>query len=220
MGVTRHLERNAPDSDEATRKYRRLAAVYDRRIRFVAPIRRRVIDLLRLQPGEHELDMGCGTGASFAALREAVGPTGRVTGVELSEEMAAVACARITDQGWDNVDVVVGDATQAPLPSDVDAVLFFLVHDLMRLPRVVERAVAAGRVGAGVVAFGAVRATHRIALPVNLIVKTIARRYVTTFEGFDAPWSYLAESVPDLSLQRALAGGVYIASGQIGREAD
>jgi SAM-dependent methyltransferase len=213
-------ERNAPDSDEARRKYRRLAAVYDRRIRFVAPMRRRVIDLLCLQPGEHVLDMGCGTGASFAALREAVGPTGHVTGVELSEEMAAVARTRIADQGWDNVDLVVGDATQAPLPSDVDAVLFFLVHDLMRLPRVVERAVAAGRIGARVVAFGAARATHRMALPVNLIVKTIARRYVTTFEGFDAPWSHLAESVPDLSVRRALAGGVYIASGRIGREAD
>jgi SAM-dependent methyltransferase len=213
-------ERNAPDSDEARRKYRSLAAVYDRRIRFVAPIRRRVIDLLCLQPGEHVLDMGCGTGASFAALREAVGPTGHVTGVELSDEMAAVARTRIADQGWDNVDVVVGDATQAPLPSDVDAVLFFLVHDLMRLPRVVERAVAAGHVGARVAAFGAVRATHRMALPVNVIVKAIARRYVTTFEGFDAPWSHLAESVPDLSVRRALAGGVYIASGHIGREAD
>jgi SAM-dependent methyltransferase len=213
-------ERNAPDSDEARRKYRSLAAVYDRRIRFVAPIRRRVIDLLCLQPGEHVLDMGCGTGASFAALREAVGPTGHVTGVELSEEMAAVARTGIADRGWDNVDVVVGDATQVPLPSDVDAVLFFLVHDLMRLPRVVELAVAAGHVGARVVAFGAVRATHRMALPVNVIVKAIARRYVTTFEGFDAPWSHLAESVPDLSVRRALAGGVYIASGHIGREAD
>jgi protein-L-isoaspartate O-methyltransferase len=151
-------ECNAPDSDEARRKYRRLAAVYDRRIRFVAPIRRRVIDLLCLQPGEHVLDMGCGTGASFAALREAVGQTGRVTGVELSEEMAAVARTRIADQ--------------------------------------------------------------RMALPVNLIVKAIAGRYVTTCEGFDAPWSHLAESVPDLLVRRALEGGVYIASGRISREAD
>lgn len=111
-------ERNVPDSDEARRKYRGLAAVYDRRIRFMAPIRRRVIGRLRLQPAEHVLDMGCGTGASFAALREAVGPTGRVPGVELSEEMAALARRRIEDQGWDNVEVVVGDATLVPLSAE------------------------------------------------------------------------------------------------------
>lgn len=213
-------EGNPPDSDAARRMYRGLAAVYDRRISVVAPIRRRVIKRLCLQPGEHALDMGCGTGASFAALRKAVGPTGRVTGVELSEEMAAVARNHVADHGWDNVEVVVGDATVAPLPKDVDGVLFFLVHDLTRLPRVVERAVCAGRTGARVVAFGAVRATGRLALPVNAIVTTIARKYITTFEGFDAPWSHLADQVPDLRVQRALGGGVYIATGHVDRQRD
>ncbi|WP_333893210.1 hypothetical protein [Mycolicibacterium gadium] len=47
-------------------------------------------------------------------------------------------------------------------------------------------------------AFGAVRATHRTAFPVNVIVKTIARRYITTLEGFDAPWSHLTEFVTDV----------------------
>jgi tRNA A58 N-methylase Trm61 len=210
---------NAPDPDEAKRKYRRLAAGYDKRIRLIAPIRRRVIDSLRLQAGDHVLDMGCGTGASFAALRQVVGPRGRVTGVEISEEMAAAARRRIAKRRWDNVEVVVGDATVAPLPSGVDGILFFLVHDLTRLPTVVDRAVGAGRAGARVVAFGPVRATHRLAFPVNAIVKAIARNYVTTFEGFDAPWSHLAASVPGLRVHRALGGGVYIATGQIDRKA-
>src|SRR5829696_1078256 len=213
-------QRDAPDSNEARRKYRGLAAGYDRRIRLVAPIRRRVIDRLRLQRGDHVLDMGCGTGASFAALRDAVGPAGHVTGVELSEEMAAVARRRIADHGWDNVEVVVGDATVAPLPADVDGILFFLVHDLTRLPAVVERAAGSGRAGARVVAFGPVRATGRLARPVNAIVKAIARNYVTTFEGFDAPWSHFAAVVADLRVRRALGGGVYIATGGIGRETD
>lgn len=134
--------------------------------------------------------------------------------------MAAVARRRIDDQGWDNVEVVVGDATVVPLPTDVDAVLFFLVHDLTRLLTALERAVAAGRPGARVVAFGAVRAAHSMAFPVNVIVKTIARRYITTFEGFDAPWSHLTEFVPDLRVRRVLAGGSYVAAGHIAREPD
>jgi hypothetical protein len=119
-----------------------------------------------------------------------------------------------------NVEVVVGDAAVAPLPTDVDGVLFFLVHDLTRLPTVVERAVGAGRVGARVVAFGPVRAAGRLAFPVNGIVRAIARNYVTTFEGFDAPWSHLTAAVPDLRVRRALGGGVHIATGIVGQEAN
>lgn len=46
---------------------------------------------LRLQPGDHVLDVGCGTGANVPYLVRAVGPTGRVTGIELSEAPAARA---------------------------------------------------------------------------------------------------------------------------------
>lgn len=183
-------------------------------MRFIAPLRRRVIGLLRLEPGAHVLDMGSGTGASFEALREAVGPTGRVTGVELTEEMAVVARQRIADHGWSNVEVIVGDARTAELPEAVDGILFFLVHDLTRMPAVVERAVAKGRQGARVVALGPVSAP-RWAVPVNLIVRAIASRYVTTFEGFDAPWSHLANHVQDLSVRRILGGGVYVAIGHV-----
>lgn len=203
-----------PNIGEARRLYRDVASRYDRWIRFLDPLRRRVIQRLELNEGDHVLDMGSGTGASFESLRSAVGATGRVTGIELSEEMAAVARQGISAHGWANVDIIVGDAATAPLPSDVDGILFFLVHDLTRMPAVVERAVASGRPGARVVALGPVSAP-RWAVPVNLIVRAIARRYITTFEGFDAPWSHLASSVPRLRVRRILGGGVYLASGQI-----
>ena len=204
-----------PDTVEARRRYGQLASRYDRHIRFVAPLRRRAVQRLKLQRGGHVLDMGCGTGASFGDLRSIVGATGRVTGVELSEQMAAVARRRVEDNGWTNVEVVVGDAGQAPLPSDVDGILFFETHDLMRTPAVVRRAVAAGRPGARVVAFGPASAP-RWALPVNAIVRSVARRYVTTFEGFDAPWSHLAAEVPGLRVHRLFLGAAYLAIGITG----
>jgi demethylmenaquinone methyltransferase/2-methoxy-6-polyprenyl-1,4-benzoquinol methylase len=204
-----------PDTVEARRRYGQLASRYDRHIRFVAPLRRRAVQRLKLQKGGHVLDMGCGTGASFGDLRSIVGATGRVTGVELSEQMAAVARRRVEDNGWTNVEVVVGDAGQAPLPSDVDGILFFETHDLMRTPAVVRRAVAAGRPGARVVAFGPASAP-RWALPVNAIVRSVARRYVTTFEGFDAPWSHLAAEVPGLRVHRLFLGAAYLAIGITG----
>lgn len=38
-----------------------------------------------------------------------------------------------------------------------------------------------------VVAFGAVHATHRMAMPVDMIVEAFVRRCVTTLEAFDTP---------------------------------
>ena len=137
-----------------------------------------------------------------------------MTGVELSEEMAAVARQRIDDAGWDNVEVVVGDAASAPLPTGVDGVLFFLTHDLMRTPEVVRRAVAALRPGGRVVAFGPAWAP-RWAVPVNVAVRAASRPYVTTFEGFDRPWSHLADEVPDTRVRRLLLSGAYVAVARV-----
>ena len=51
--------------------------------------------------------------------------------------------------------------------------------------------------------------------PINAIVKSAARRYVTTFEGFDAPWSHLAAEIPGLRVHRLFLGGAYLAIGVI-----
>ncbi len=58
------------------------------------------ISRLRLAPGDRVLDVGCGTGLNFAPLVEAVGPTGRVVGVDSSEAMLTQARRRVEAQGW------------------------------------------------------------------------------------------------------------------------
>ena len=80
----------------------------------------------------------------------------------------------------------------------------------MRMPEVVRRAVAALRPGGRVVAFGPTWAP-RWAVPVNATVRAVSRPYVTTFEGFDAPWSHLAAAVPDTRVRRLFLGGAYLA---------
>ncbi len=46
------------------------------------------------KPGEHVLDIGCGTGATTAEIARAVGPQGRVLGVDISEGLVGVAQAQ------------------------------------------------------------------------------------------------------------------------------
>jgi hypothetical protein len=42
----------------------------------------------------------------------------------------------------------------------------------------------------------------------------ISRRYITTFEGFDRPWSHLERYVPNLRVKPVLFGAGYIAWGR------
>src|SRR5690349_3072435 len=45
--------------------------------------------MLRVRPGSHVLDVGCGTGNDVRALAARVGPPGRVVGLDSSEQLIA-----------------------------------------------------------------------------------------------------------------------------------
>ena len=69
--------------------------------------------------GERILDLGCGGGATAEALADAVGPEGRVTGIDVSPDLIAVARSRLAGRG--NVELVEADAgchTFAPAGHD------------------------------------------------------------------------------------------------------
>jgi tRNA/tmRNA/rRNA uracil-C5-methylase (TrmA/RlmC/RlmD family) len=68
-----------------------------------------VLAALRPSPGDVALDLYCGAGLFAGALADAVGPTGRVTGVE--SEVAAVRDARKNLSGFPQVRIHRGDAT-------------------------------------------------------------------------------------------------------------
>jgi protein-L-isoaspartate(D-aspartate) O-methyltransferase len=49
---------------------------------------RRMLELLEVRPGQHVLDVGCGSAWTTALLDELTGPDGSVVGVELEDELA------------------------------------------------------------------------------------------------------------------------------------
>lgn len=77
--------------------------------------RRRAIETLDLSPEERVLEVGCGTGNSFAPLRAGVGSSGSVVALDVSRGMVRTARGRIREAGWQNVHVVRGDARQPPV---------------------------------------------------------------------------------------------------------
>jgi demethylmenaquinone methyltransferase/2-methoxy-6-polyprenyl-1,4-benzoquinol methylase len=79
--------------------------------------------LLRLGRGDVVVDVGCGTGLNFALLEDAVGPEGRIIGVDLTDAMLGQARQRVVKHGWQNVDLVQGDAAQFVFPRRVDGII-------------------------------------------------------------------------------------------------
>ena len=95
------------------------------------------------------MDIGCGTGLNFALLQEAIGETGRIIGVDLTDAMLKQARLRVTAQGWKNVELVQADAASYEFPTQVDGILStFALTFVPHRARVIQngcRALAPGR---------------------------------------------------------------------------
>jgi ubiquinone/menaquinone biosynthesis C-methylase UbiE len=204
-----------PDRDLAISKYGRIAGTYDRRTKWGSALRLETVLKLGLSRGHVVLDVGCGTGINFPILRDRVGREGMILGIELSPEMNAEAERRVARHGWENVELIQSPAEEAVISKEADAVLFGLTHDILQSQAAVSHVMHHVRPGGRVASLGA-KWAPRWALPVNLAVWLTARRYVTTFQGFDQPWALLAEYVPDLEVTSVALGGAYIAWGQRG----
>ena len=85
--------------------------------------RLRAVRALGLRAGDTVIDMACGTGLNFPLLERAVGPDGRIVGVDLTDAMLARAEARIETNGWSNVSLVQADAAGFDFPAGINAIL-------------------------------------------------------------------------------------------------
>ena len=77
-----------------------------------------------LQPGERVLDRGCGGGLDLALAARAVGPGGRVIGIDMAEPMVTRAQNALRQLGYSHAVARVGYAEALPLPdASIDCVL-------------------------------------------------------------------------------------------------
>src|SRR6201999_3762750 len=85
--------------------------------------RLRAVQALALRPCGTVIDLACGTGLNFPLLQQAVGPGGRIVGVDLTDAMLARAQDRIKANGWSNVSPGQADAAGFDFPAEADAIL-------------------------------------------------------------------------------------------------
>lgn len=76
--------------------------------------RNRVLTALALKEGERVLDIGAGPGLLARDMATAVGCGGRVCGIDVSDDMLAIARRRCADRPW--AEFRKADATRLPFP--------------------------------------------------------------------------------------------------------
>jgi arsenite methyltransferase len=87
--------------------------------------------LARLQPGEIVLDLGSGGGIDVLLSARRVGPTGKAFGLDMTDQMLAVAEANKRKSGLTNVEFLKGEIENIPLPDNaVDVIVSNCVINL------------------------------------------------------------------------------------------
>ena len=87
--------------------------------------------MLDLKPGETVLDLGSGGGIDVLLSAKRVGPTGKVYGLDMTDEMLALARDNQRRAGATNVEFLKGEIEAIPLPdASVDAIISNCVINL------------------------------------------------------------------------------------------
>jgi arsenite methyltransferase len=87
--------------------------------------------LAELNPGEVVLDLGSGGGIDVLLSAKRVGPTGRAYGLDMTDEMLALARENQRKAGVENVEFLKGEIENIPLPDDsIDVIISNCVINL------------------------------------------------------------------------------------------
>src|SRR5436190_6146445 len=87
--------------------------------------------LAQLHPGETVLDLGSGGGIDVLLSAKRVGPTGKVYGLDMTDEMLALANENKKKTGAENVEFLQGEIEHIPLPDNsVDVIISNCVINL------------------------------------------------------------------------------------------
>ncbi|MFJ5715728.1 demethylmenaquinone methyltransferase [Neobacillus sp. NPDC093127] len=107
---------------------------------------------MNVQPGSKALDVCCGTADWTIALADAVGPSGKVTGLDFSQNMLNVGIEKVKEIGLTQVTLVHGNAMELPFEDnsfDYVTIGFGLrnVPDYLKVLKEMHRVVKPGGIG-------------------------------------------------------------------------
>jgi len=189
-------------------------------VAFIKPLRAQATRSMHLRAGDRVLDIGCGMGASFPFLADAVGPTGEVLGVEISPPAVANAQRRIDTNRWDHVHVVQSAAQSVRLEGSYDGLIMFAAPDVYASAQALENILPHLLVGARIALFGAKRTSAGAGKLLNPMLRTIVSRlsFETTPLPDAEPWRLVGAVTEGLEIHEYFFGSMFLAVGSLAND--
>lgn len=125
--------------DETRAFYDKIAQIYDLLSEHTeGPLKQAGLKMLAPAPGEKILEIGFGTGHCLVDLANAVGPSGKVLGIDLSDKMRDLALQRLLQENLcGRSDLRCADATKLPWDAgSLDAVFMSFTLELFDVPEI------------------------------------------------------------------------------------
>jgi SAM-dependent methyltransferase len=175
-------------------------------------LRRTAVARLALQPGDSVLELSCGTGANFPYVEAGIGPGGRLVGLDYTPSMLAQARNLIEKQGWQNVELVHGDAAQFEFDERFDAVLWVLAASVVPDWRgALARAAAHLKPGGRLVTADARLSERWYVRPFNWLADLMGLGAAADISR--RPWDAMPEHLSGVGYEELLMGFLYVAWG-------
>jgi demethylmenaquinone methyltransferase/2-methoxy-6-polyprenyl-1,4-benzoquinol methylase len=177
--------------------------------------RRQTVASLAIQRGDTVVDLACGTGLNFSILQDAIGPEGRIIGVDLTDAMLEQARHRVQRAGWKNVQLIQGDLAEYECPRGTGAIVSTLGLTLVPdYDGVVKRGATALRQGGRLAVFDLKRPAYwpewlvRAAVSVNRpfgVSLDLATRH---------PWESVRQHLHEVEFQEFYGGALCLSVGE------
>lgn len=212
--------------DEIVNLYRRRAKHYD----FTANLyyligfreqayRKKAVRKLGLRDGDTVVEIGCGSGLNFPMLQEAVGPKGKIIGVDLTDAMLYQARQKIKKNNWTNVELVQSDAAAYRFPDGIDGIIStFAITLCAEFDRVIQEGCYALKPGKRWVILDFKMPSNWLSHLAPFAVIITMPFGVTADLESRHPWESINKYLKNTSLAEFYMGFVYIATGERGEE--
>jgi len=177
--------------------------------------RKLAVSKLQVNPGDTVVEIGCGTGLNFPYLLDAIGQTGRLIGIDLTDAMIAKAKERVRRNGWSNVELAQIDAAVFGFPSGIDgAISTFALTLVPEYEEVIKRVSRALNPGARLVIADFKEPDHWPMWIVRLGVLLTKPFGVSLDLAERKPWEVMRKYFSNVETTEAFGGFVYVASGE------
>lgn len=202
--------------------YRRRARRYDLAVVLLRLLgldlqryRQQTVAALELCPGDHVVELGCGTGLNFSYVQQRIGTQGKIIGVDLTDAMLDVARARVDREGWHNVELVQADVADWHSPDGVAAVYSTLALTLLpEYDAVIERASQALKPG-GRLAVLDLKQPARWPMWLVRLAAWINKPFGVSLELAERhPWESVRRYLTETEFREYYFGAVYLCVGR------